>query len=202
MDDSVNGIATAPSTNTPITPSFVNYDSHIRNNTLICNFIEYDNVLKEKDSGVSNDVSNIEDNIDENEPNNNNNLRIRMMKQVLNNEDNAMYHFTKQNDYSSTESEYLAESSYTHEQLEQYKQFLKNQNKMLKNEYSTLDSEFDSLYLIKERLLELNINLSLKDTSLDEKLLTSLIEKLEKENQTDLINLLHAFRNEQQTSKP
>ena len=230
MDDSINGlnkpdVTTATnnkhtnnhSNNTPsTTTSFVNYDSHIRNNTLICNFIEYDNSLKDNDtvSGSTETDTKAEEHNNnnhdiDNEPNNNNNLRIRMMKQVLNNEDNAMYHFTKQDSLYEQEegdekeikvnvSDNINIDDYSLEHLEEYKSFLKMTNDSLKQEYSDLDNEFNQLYIMKDRLLSIDINKSLKTTSLKEKLLNNLIQKLshESESTADLIDLLSTLNTE------
>lgn len=203
MDESVNGVNIAPSATT----SFVNYDSHIRNSTLICNFIEYENILKESD-GLGNANSSMvalpeetTANEIDSEPNNNN-LRIRMMKQVLNNEDAALYHFTDKN---TAEEELSLNSAdlerFSVAELEEYRTFLKNTNASLKQEYEHVDSEFSKVYILNDKLLDLIAEKALKETSLKEMLLDKLVEKLDEENESDLSELLLRLKGEVQGSR-
>ncbi|OBA24727.1 hypothetical protein HANVADRAFT_102650 [Hanseniaspora valbyensis NRRL Y-1626] len=132
-----------------------------------------------------------------------------MMKQVLNNEDNAMYHFTKQDFLYEQEegdekeikinvSDNINIDDYSLEQLEEYKSFLKMANNSLQQEYSNLDNEFNQLYIMKDRLLSVDIDKSLKTTSIKEKLLNNLIQKLSHESgsSADLIDLLSTLKTE------
>ncbi|XBW38218.1 hypothetical protein QEN19_003807 [Hanseniaspora menglaensis] len=118
-----------------------------------------------------------------------------MMKQILNNEDNAVHHFTRPREEKEVSDEINIED-YSVDQLNEYKDYLKQANKTLKQEYEQEDKELSSIYLLNNRLFDLAVERSLKENTIESLLFDSLTTKLNSQGETDLSELLAAFINE------
>lgn len=164
----------------------VNYDTFIRNNTIPCNFIDYDNVLNDDNIKTDDQF---------------NHTKLKAFKTVLANEDSAFHNLINKQQSS------LNLMEYTTDELLEYKEFLKVENDELTNEYTDLDQEFDKLYMLKELLLDKLIDVSLSDNEYDEDnedsnkstlktletiLVKKLISKLD-DNNKDMISLLNSY---------
>lgn len=165
----------------------VNYDTFIRNNTMLCNFLEYDNLL-------SNNKLKPDDQF--------NHTKLKAIKTVLSNEDQALTHLLSKPQQTPTNFD-----TYTTEELLNYRDYLKNEyEQALPTEYNNLEDEFNKLYHLKEllmtKLIEISIlNESGEDNDMDDeanlkKLETILIDKLVNRldtHNTELITLLKNY---------
>jgi len=166
----------------------INYDTFIRNNTMPCNFLDYDNVL-------SNNKIKTDDQF--------NHVKLKAFKNVLSNEDQALNTLLLKKEIKAVKLE-----EYSTQELLDYRNFLKNENEaVLTNEYNELDQEFTKLYHLKELLMNKLVDISVdtkesnEDNEIDQEaqlknlesiLVQKLINKLD-DNNVDMISLLKEY---------
>ena len=168
-------------------PPVVNYDTFIRNNTMLCNFLEYDNLL-------SNNKLKPDDQF--------NHTKLKAIKTVLSNEDQALAHLLSKPQPTTTNFD-----TYSMEELLNYRDYLKKEYEdSLPTEYKNLEDEFSKLYHLKEllmnKLIEVSIhNESSEDNDIDDEnnmkkleniLVDKLVKRLDVDN-TELITLLKNY---------
>lgn len=164
----------------------VNYDTFIRNNTIPCNFLDYDNLLNEDNAKTDDQF---------------NHTKLKAFKTVLANEDLAF------NNLINKETHGVNLEEYSTEELIEYKSFLKNENEEITKELNSLDQEFNQIYLLKELLMDKLIDVSLSDIestedneedkqsalkTLETIMVKKLISKLDDTNE-DMISLLNSY---------
>lgn len=164
----------------------VNYDTFIRNNTIPCNFLDYDNLLSEDNAKTDDQF---------------NHTKLKAFKTVLANEDLAFNNLVNKQPHS------LNLEEYTTEELLEYKSFLKSENEEKTQELNNLDQEFNKIYMLKELLMDKLIDVSLSDNestedseenkqsalkTLETVVVKKLISKLDDTNE-DMISLLNSY---------
>lgn len=164
----------------------VNYETFIRNNTIPCNFIDYDNLLSEDNVKADDQF---------------NHTKLKAFKTVLANEDLAF------NNLINKQSHTLDLEQYTTEELLEYKDFLNKENEEITRELKNLDQEFNKVYLLKELLMDKLIDVSLSDNdsnddneeskettlkTLERIVVKKLICKLGEGNE-DMVSLLNSY---------